>query len=187
MKASDMERKRFGGLNPRMSDEMMMSGQPQEMEMMVADAEQSDEDIFASIAPQGDFSVKALNNLVKATNRLLPLFGQEPTYPEFGEDVEVFPTDFVRVLAMFQGAINTAVDAEMIAEDMDFLMEEIRDDRDITMVASRLNSLAQAKDFKNFLKNPPLEEMEEEEEELAQQEENNMTEADIDLMFMERV
>jgi hypothetical protein len=55
------------------------------------------------------------------------------------------------------------------------------------MVASRLNSLAQAKDFKNFLKNPPLEEMEEEEEELAQQEENNMTEADIDLMFMERV
>lgn len=187
MKASDMERKRFGGLNPRMDAEMMASGQPQEMELMIADAEQSDEDIFASIAPQGDFSAKALNQLVKATNRLLPLFGQEPTYPEFGEDVEVFPTDFVRVLAMFQGAVNTAVDAEMIPEDMDFLMEEIRDDSDLTMLAGRLNSLAQARDFKEFLKNPPLEEMEEEEEVLAEQEENNMTEADIDAMFMERV
>lgn len=187
MIASDMEKKRFGGLNPKMSGEMMASGQPEDMEIMISESEANDEAVFAQIAPTGDFSVKALNNLVKATNRLLPLFGQEPTYPEFGEDVEVFPTDFVRVLAMFQGAVNTAVDAEMIPEDMDFLMEEIADDGDLTMLAGRLNSLSGAKDFKAFLKNPPLEEMEDDEEELAEMEENNMSEGDIDAMFMDRV
>lgn len=188
MRASDMEEKRFGGLNPKMSDEMMSSGQPAEMELTVTQMNADDDDIFSQLAPQGDFSVKALNQLVKATNRLLPLFGQEPTYPEFGEDVEVFPTDFVRVLAMFQGAINTAVDAEMIPEDMDFMMEEISDDRDLTLLAGRLNALSDSRDFKLFLKDPPMEE-EDDEEEMGeeQMEENNMTEADMDAMFMSRV
>ena len=187
MIASDMEKKRFGGLNPKMSGEMMASGQPQDMEIMISESEANDEAVFAQIAPTGDFSVKALNNLVKATNRLLPLFGQEPTYPEFGEDVEVFPADFVRVLAMFQGAINTAVDAEMIPEDMDFMMEEISDDRDLTLLAGRLNALSDSRDFKLFLKDPPMEEEDEEEMDEEQMEENNMTEADIDAMFMDRV
>ena len=65
-------------------------------------AEQEEEVAFAQMAPRGRFSAKALNNLVKATNRLLPKFGQTPDYPAFEGNITEFPTDFVRVLAMFR-------------------------------------------------------------------------------------
>lgn len=160
----EMEYKRFGGYNPKLSPEMAASPQPMEMELEIGEMEAQDQDIFAQMAPRGPFSKKSLNTLVKATNRLLPLFGQDPTYPEFGEDVEVLPTDFVRVLAMFQGAVNAAVDAEMAPAEADFMLEDITDDRAMTLIAGRLNQLSTDREFKSFLKNPPLEEMPEEEQ-----------------------
>ena len=181
-----MEYKRMGGYNPKMSDEMMMSGQPREMEISVSEAQRGDEDAFAALAPRGDFSRKAMNALVKATNRLLPLFDQSPDYPEFSEDVEVFPTDFVRVLGMFQGAVNAAVDAEMAPESADFMMEEITDDRSLQLLAGRLNQLATDREFKKFLKNPPMEEESEEAPEAVNQM-NEMGEAQMDAIMMGRV
>ena len=59
---------------------MKLGGKVNE-EMMDAEigaAEQDEEMAFAEMAPRGRFSAKALNNLVKATNRLLPKFGQTP-------------------------------------------------------------------------------------------------------------
>lgn len=173
----EMEYKRFGGYNPKMSQEMAMSSQPQQMELEIEGMAAEDEDIFSQLAPTGNFSKKAMNQLVKATNRLLPLFGQDPTYPEFGEDVQQFPTDFVRVLAMFQGAVNAAVDSESIEPDMDFMMEDISDDRGIVLLAGRLNQLSTDRGFKQFLKNPP-QEMEEEDMMAMDEEDNNMNEMD---------
>lgn len=134
-----------------------------EMEIEIKTAEQDDESMYQNMAPKGNFSSKALNILVGATNKLLPLFGQSPDYPQFQEGAKVLPTDFVRVLAMFQGATNQAVDADDVPAELDFMMEDLTDDRALVMLAGKLSKLATSKDFKQFLKNPPMEEPMEEE------------------------
>ena len=79
-----------------MKEEMMNQNQPSmEMEIEIQGAEQEDESMFGEMAPKGRFTSKALNNLVKATNRLLPLFDQTPDYPSFESDITEFPTDFL--------------------------------------------------------------------------------------------
>lgn len=185
------EMKRFGGYNPKMSDEMKASGQPTEMELSIEMAgpemESDEEAIFQEMAPQGKFSKKAMNSLVKSANELLPSFGQEPTYPTFEEaTITQFPTDFVRVLAMFQGAVNAAVDAEMVDAEYDFMMEDLTDDRAVMMLAGKLKQLARQRDFKAFLKNPPMEE----EAPGAPQPDNEMNEPspeDINALFAKRM
>jgi hypothetical protein len=158
----------------------------------VGEAEQSDEQMYSEMAPAGRYSAKALNNLVKATNRLLPLFDQDPSYPEFTSDLDgQLPTDFVRVLAMFQGAINAAVDFEVVDAEMDFLMEDLTDDELLNMLAGKLTSLAQNREFKQFLRNPPMMEEEEEEEmtsgaETAMEGEE-MTDEQMDSLFASRM
>jgi tRNA U38,U39,U40 pseudouridine synthase TruA len=104
----------------------------------------------------------------------------------FTDGVKVFPTDFVRVLGMFQGAVNQAVDSESISEDYDFNMEELTNDAKVTFLAAKLSKLAGEKDFKMFLKEPPEEEMTEEE---AMEEETVAppTEEETDKLFMGRM
>jgi hypothetical protein len=153
-------------------------------------AEQEDSKMYEDMAPSGRFSRKTLNNLVKATNRLLPLFEQEPNYPEFQEDINgPLPVDFVRVLAMFQGAVNSAVDNEMVEPEMDFLMEDITDDGSLKVISGKIDMLARSKDFKRFLANPPEEEMEEEEVSGAESamEGEEMTTDQMDQLFSERM
>lgn len=184
---SEREMERLGGYNPKPSEEMKASGQMNEMELFMEEAVDEDEAVFAELAPQGPFTKKAVNALVKSTNELLPLFGQEPTYPDFEGDVEGLPTDFVRVLAMFQGAVNAAVDAEMVDEEFDFMLEDLTDDRALLMLAGKLKNLSKQRDFKTFLKNPPMEEMDEEEAMVVDNEMNEPAPQDIDALFAMRV
>lgn len=155
------------------------------LEAEIGEAEQADEEQFASIAPRGDFSKKAMNNLVSAANRLLPAFEQTPDYPTFNEDVEVFPTDFVRVLSMFQGAVNAAAVNGAIDEQFDFEMEDITDDASLNFVAGKINNLAKSREFKNFLKNPPPEE--EVEEEVIEKGTAAPTNEEMDTLFAGRL
>ena len=67
-------------------------------EQMIADS--------AMITPQGKFSKNALNRLVKELNVVLDMF--EQSYPEFEEDITVFPEDFVRMLDMVASAVSDA-------------------------------------------------------------------------------
>ncbi len=175
-------------------DKQMPEGGQMEIEIAVGEAEMNDEQMYAEMAPRAinrPFSRKALNNLVKATNRLLPMFDQDPNYPLFNEDVEVFPTDFVRVIAMFQGAANEAVDQNVLDMEMDILMEDITDDQAVNMLAGKLTQLAQSKDFKRFLQeSAPEEEMEMEEGETApagSMEPETMSDTDIDQLFAGRM
>jgi hypothetical protein len=166
-------------------DMLGVNDQDMEMEGMIAEAEDVDEQEFAAMAPRGNFTAKAMNNLVAAANRLLPAFEQTPDYPTFNEDVQVFPTDFVRVLGMFQGAVNSAVDAGAIDEQFDFEMEDIVDDQSINLLAGKITNLANNREFKNFLKNPP---MEEEVEEATVEEEIPMaSDEEMNKMFMDRM
>lgn len=169
-----------------MKEEMMNQGQPSmEMEIEIQGAEQEDESMFGEMAPKGRFTAKALNNLVKATNRLLPLFDQTPDYPSFDQNITEFPTDFVRVLAMFNGAVSGAIEENLIDEELDFDMSEITGDENVNMLAGKLNRLVNDRSFKKYLKGMSDDKGESMEEE--PESEQSMQEEDVDALFMERM
>ena len=151
-------------------------------------AEQEEEVAFAQMAPKGRFSAKALNNLVKATNRLLPKFGQTPDYPAFGQDITEFPTDFVRVLAMFQGATDEAVERGLVDDEFAFDFEDITSDGNLMILAGKINKLASDKQYDRFLKSQPVDELEEGEEMVDDETTTeDMPIEDVDTLFMERM
>lgn len=157
-----------------------------EMEIEIQGAEQEDESMFGEMAPKGRFTAKALNNLVKATNRLLPLFDQTPDYPSFESDITEFPTDFVRVLAMFEGAVSGAIEEDLIDDEMDFDMGDITADENVNVLAGKLNRLVNDRSFKKYLKG-----MSDDKEEATEGDEpdadEGMDDKDMDALFMERM
>ena len=169
--------------------EDMMKGMPN-FDEEVAAAEQDDEMAFEEMAPTGNFSAKSLNNLVKAANRLLPLFDQTPDYPQFTNNEQRLPTDFVRVLAMFEGAIQDAIDKDMLDEEMGFAIEDITNDPMLNMVAGKISSVASSKDFRRYLKEIPDdmgEEMKREDEEMTEEEDDEPNTRNVDALFLERL
>ena len=164
----------------RMNEEML--------DAEIGAAEQEEEVAFAQMAPRGRFSAKALNNLVKATNRLLPKFGQTPDYPEFGGEITEFPTDFVRVLAMFQGATDDAVEQGIVDDEFAFDFENITDDANLMVLAGKINKLASDKQYDRYLRSQPVEEEETEEGMIEDDmETEDMPPEDVDALFMERM
>ena len=113
-------------------------------------AEEADDQLFAAMAPRGDFTSRGLGPLVRGTNALLPLFGQSADYPEV-EDTEVLPTDFVRILAMFQQAVEEAIEEDAIRDEMRIDLDDVRDDTALMTIAGKLEMLAKDKEFKRFL------------------------------------
>tara|TARA_R110000824_G_scaffold57390_4_gene156181 strand:+ start:111 stop:629 length:519 start_codon:yes stop_codon:yes gene_type:complete len=113
-------------------------------------AEEADDQMFAAMAPRGDFTSRGLGPLVRGTNALLPLFGQSADYPEV-EDTEVLPTDFVRILAMFQQAVEEAIEEDAIRDEMRIDLDDVRDDTALMTIAGKLEMLAKDKEFKRFL------------------------------------
>lgn len=174
-----------------MKEEMM--GQPSMAIEVEIDKAAEDEDMdFADMAPKGRFTAKALNNLVKATNRLLPMFDQTPDYPSFDGDTTEFPTDFVRVLAMFQGAADDAIEQGIVDDEYGFDFDEITGDANIQVLAGKINKLAGDKGFKRYLQSMPSDEPEGEEMAVADADmeespEGPMEEEDMDALFMERM
>jgi hypothetical protein len=164
----------------RMNEEML--------DAEIGAAEQEDEIAFAEMAPRGRFSAKALNNLVKAANRLLPKFGQTPDYPEFSGNITQLPTDFVRVLAMFQGATDDAVEQGIVDDEFAFDFENISDDANLMMLAGKINKLATDKQYDRYLRSQPTED-EETEEGMIEDEitTEDMPPQDVDALFMERM
>lgn len=129
------------------------------------------------VVPEGKFTKNALNRLVKELNAVLELFQQ--SYPEFEEDITIFPEEFVTSLDMVATA---AADAGV---DFELDMQSIRDDRDLAMVAGQLRNLAKDKTFKKFLEsNTIMGDEEVVEEEVAVEE--PMPE-DMDAMFAGRM
>jgi uncharacterized protein YdbL (DUF1318 family) len=170
-----------------MKEEMMMGESPEaSIEVEINQAEGEEEGQFAEMAPKGRFSAKALNNLVKATNRLLPMFDQTPDYPEFSSDITEFPTDFVRVLSMFKGAVDDAIAQGLVDEQYSFDFGEITGDGNIQVLAGKINKLASDNQFKRYLKQKPTEEPQGEEMAMAE-ESAPMDSGDMDALFMERM
>ncbi len=118
----------------------------------VQEAEMADDEMFSEIAPKGRFSSKALNSLVKSTNKLLPAFDQEPSYPEFDPGkYEVFPTDFTRILSMFTGASRDAAAENSIPSDLVVSLDGVTDDPAVNLLAGKIGALSKSREFKKFL------------------------------------
>ena len=113
-----------------------------------AEQDMMQEQAMTEMAPQGKFSMDALNRLVKELNVVLDMFGE--TYSEFAEDITVFPPEFVTALSM----VKSAADDSGVGLEIDFA--EITDDRDLAIVAGKLRELANSKEFKKFLEDNTL-------------------------------
>jgi len=144
--------------------------------------EMEDEDTYATMAPKGVFTSRALDPLVKNTNKLLVLFGQDPSYPKI-MDTDQLPTDFVRVLAMFVAAVDDAVEAGILNPEMKIDLGSIRSDAELMSLSGKIEMLARDREFKRFLQEEQPEEMEPEEAPEAEM----MTEEDADAMMMDRL
>jgi len=171
-----------------MEDKMIMIGvgaRP-EGEPMFEDlgmAEEADAEMFEAMAPRGNFTSRGLDPLVRSTNKLLPLFDQTGDYPSV-EDTEVLPTDFVRILAMFQAAVEDAISEDVLREEMRIDLDGVIDDTGLMTIAGKLDMLSKDREFKKFLKEPMEEQAMEEEGEM---EEEAMTDDEMDSLMMERM
>jgi hypothetical protein len=117
------------------------------------ETEDMEDEVYASSAPKGRFSSKALNGLVDATNRLLPLFGVTDAYPKFSGEVQTtLPPAFMRVLSMFQKAVDDGIAEGALPEDASIDLTIITDDTGLQGLAGRIGMAAKAPGFKRFLK-----------------------------------
>jgi hypothetical protein len=116
----------------------------------------TEDSLYAASSPVAVdmFHKKALNALVKATNKLLPLFGVSQAYAALPGDIKTLPTDFVRILSMFSSAISDAIAADTIDPDMAFSLEDITDDTGLVQAAGKIGMVSGEKAFKAFLKAP---------------------------------
>ena len=157
----------------------------------VSDVAQADDEVYMEMAPKGNFTPKGLNNLVKAANQLLPLFGQTPDYPTFTESVKVLPTDFVRVLAMFKAAVDEAIAEGVLGEELAISFDNVIDDIALTSLAGKISQMARNFNFKKFLKEAPPEESRAteagEEAGMGEEEKGKMSEDEMDNLFMSKM
>jgi hypothetical protein len=135
------------------------------------------------MAPKGTFTSRGLDPLVKNVNKLLPLFGQDPSYPKIGDTNEL-PTDFTRVLSMFVAAVDDAVEEGVVNPEMKIDLGMVKSDSDLMSLSGKIEMLSRDREFKKFLQEEQPEEMEMETE---APEAEMMTEEDADAMMMERM
>jgi hypothetical protein len=116
------------------------------------EADAAADEAMAEMAPRGDFSAGALNKVVEALNAVLPSFGpMAEEYPTFSGDEEMLPPEFVNQLMMVATAAADADMDDVLAMDD---VEMVQDDRDLQLLAGKLRTLSQSRDFKQFLKQP---------------------------------
>jgi len=153
------------------------------------DAQMAEEEMYSTVAPQGVYTSSGLAAIVAATNKLLPLFGQEPTYPKLSGKLKVLPTDFVRILSMFKSAIDDAIAEEEIDAEMSFDLSDITDDASLIFLAGKISRLAKDKMFKKFLSSPPKKETGATEagEDAGMSEEETPSSDATDQLFMSRM
>jgi len=170
---------------PKMEVEIQIGGRDPKSSPVASELnelEMEDEDMYAQMAPRGTFTSRGLDPLVKNTNKLLPLFGQDPSYPKIG-DTDILPSDFVRVLSMFISAVDDAVEEGVLNPEMRIDLEAVRDDAGLMSLSGKLDMLAKDKDFKRFLQEEKPEE-EPMEEDMAEMEMSPEMEDDL---MMERM
>jgi len=156
----------------------------QEMDLGVEesarDAEAEADNLFASIAPRGNFGPEALNGVVNALNNTLGQMGVMEPYPGFEAGERALPGDLVRALAM-------VIEASQVAGVEGIDLSNVTDDTDLNLLAGKLQALADNPKFGEAMTQPsetaPAEEATMPVEEAASAE----MAADDDALFMSRM
>jgi len=152
------------------------------------DIEESEDEIYAASSPKGKFSGKALNVLVDATNRLIPLFGLDDKYDRFStEMIESLPPEFMRLLSMFSKAMSDAVEEGILPEDATIDMKIVVDDNGLQALAGRLGMAAKSPGFKRFLLRKKSESAPEAEAEAEEGPSDEMGPEEMDKLMKERM
>jgi len=129
-----------------MLDEM---GDPKELEMKLMEgARELDKEEGEAAVVSGDFSKMALNKVVDALNRVNLIF-KAPPYPSFEAEVETLPPEFIRNLDMVNAAARDAGRNELV-----FSFDELKSDRDLKMLAGKLDAAAGDKVLAAYLAKP---------------------------------
>ena len=111
-------------------------------------ADEGRENVFESMAPDGAYSVDALNDLVESLNKALPLFDVKEQYPSFDGPVDgPLPTDFVAKLSMVSQAAKDA-GIERLSPDLNTM----NDDSGLDKAARQIDTLVDNQSFVTFLK-----------------------------------
>ena len=164
-----------------------MKDEMEKFDQAVDQAGAEDAAMIMELAPVGDFSKSSVDRLVKTVNKMVPLFGGDPVVSPDG-DLQQFPEDLTRYLAMILTATEAAVQADIIDPELLVSLDDLQDDRGITMLTARLEMLLKDREFKKFLQTPMeetvVEEVMEEEEEAS---EELADDAMIDELFEERI
>lgn len=146
---------------PSPEEQAQLDAMKQKTLQRQGDVEAEEDKVFAQVTPKGDFHKKALNSLVDATNKLLPLFGITDKYEKFTEDVKELPVDFARLLTMFAKMIDDAIAAGILEEDNAIQLEAVTDDTTLLSLAGRIGVAAKSPKLKKWLKSPPAPKAEE--------------------------
>ena len=119
-------------------DKLRQMGEQMEYEM---------DDMAELDAPRGPFSERAMNALVDAHNMVLEVMGapKGERYPSFEGEVDEFPGRFVRELAMVKDA------ADEVGAELDMDLGAIADDRDVVLLAGKLEALAKDEEFREAM------------------------------------
>tara|TARA_R110000787_G_C13405120_1_gene443751 strand:- start:387 stop:920 length:534 start_codon:yes stop_codon:yes gene_type:complete len=134
-----------------------LEGAEQDFAAAAGAADAANDEMFAEMSPQGNFTTKGMNALVKSINRIHGIFEVEEEYPEFSEDATELPQEFMREITMVKAAADDAITAGKVDEEKRIQLDGIKDDTDLLMLAGAVNSLATDKGFKAFLKEAPPE------------------------------
>lgn len=160
-----------------------------ELQDKVVEASKAEDDMYATIAPKGKFSKMAMNGLVRALNKLLPWFGIKEEYPTFSEDmITEFPVAFVKQIGMVQKAVEDATEEGSVPMELSFSLDDITEDRSITMLTGKIDRLSKMREFKTFLASPRSDEAKAESD--KPEDKNEMPEdsdASIDSLFLNRM
>jgi hypothetical protein len=133
---------------PESPEEAMMN--PQELEVLAAagEADEEADRVFESAAPEGSYSLEALNDLVASLNEALPLFEVAEAYPDFTAPIDgPLPQEFVRQLMMV-GQAATDAGIQRLAPDI----EKMGDDAGLDKAARQIDTLVENQTFITFLK-----------------------------------
>jgi hypothetical protein len=151
------------------------------------EVEEGEDELFAASSPKGKFSGKALNGLVDAVNRLLPLFGLSDKADRFSGGATSLPPETVRLLTMFSKAIGDAIEEGILPEDAMVDMKIIVDDNGLQALAGRLGMASKSPGFKRFLLRKVSEGAPEAEAEDEEEPSEETASQDTDKLFTERM
>ena len=151
----------------------------------IADLGSAEQMEYETMSPTGQFSKGAMNSLVSAFNKVGALFELD-NYSNFTEDQTQFPGDFTRQLTMISGAVDDAIKNEVLTPDMAISLDGVTSDKDLAMLAGKLNMIAKSKDFRKFLAEAPEEEVSGTNE-METEQTMEPSEKDLDQLMMSRM